>query len=39
MEQQAEKCVDCGKGIRPCDSFSGTYYGESGVILVPPLHI
>ncbi len=29
MEQQAEKCVDCGKGIRPCDNFSGTYYGKS----------
>ncbi len=40
MEQQAEKCVDCGKGIRPCDGFSGVYYGKSdGVIVVPPLHI
>ncbi len=28
IEQQAEKCVDCGKGIRPGGKFSGAYYGE-----------
>ncbi len=37
MEQQAEKCVDCGKGIRPGGKFSGAYYGES-VTLFPSLH-